>query len=52
MIRQTIRTFYEVKDGVVKVLGTTSVYMRKRKEGCRDAEGSIKPRTEKGLHGI
>lgn len=47
MIKQTIQTFYEVKDGVVRVLGTDPVYARKRKEGCRNAESRIEPGTEK-----
>ena len=46
MLKQTIRTFYEVKDGVVRVAHTDPVLTpltakdKKRKAGGRDAKGS------------
>lgn len=51
MLRQIIRTFIEVKNGVVRVVCTDPVYTLKGKEGCRDAKSSIKPRAEKEIQG-
>ena len=59
MIRQTIRTFYQVKDGAVEILCTdpvlTPLTMRDKeklmKEGEKDGKGCIDSGTEKRVHG-
>jgi len=54
MIKQTIQTFYDVKDGVVKLGHTSPIFsplVEKnnaiRKRGNSDAESRIEPGTEK-----
>ena len=54
MLRQTIRTFIEIKNGVVKVLHTDpmltpTIKSKEMKGGGRDAEEGIKCRAEKGI---
>lgn len=54
MLRQTIRTFCEVRDGVVRIVRTDPVLTpitekRKREGGDTDAEGGAGTGTEKAL---
>lgn len=56
MHRQTIRTFYEVKNGVVKVLHTDPMLSLKGSQNVAEevrmyAEGGIECRTEKEAQG-
>ncbi len=58
MLRQTIRTFFEVKDGIVQVGRTDPILTpltvkdkESRKRGDRDAESGIESRTEEETQG-
>ena len=57
MLRQTIRTFYEVKDGIVEVAHTDPVLTpptmrdKEKKGGDRDGKDCIDSGTEKRIHG-
>ncbi len=45
--RHTIRIFYELKNGAVRILHTDPVYVPVGKEGGKGAESSIEPGAKK-----